>query len=647
MSPKSYLARLLQAAAKPLCCLSAALFGCQANAASTFIDGVGSSGSAPTLNDTRVVGDFDDDTTQGWTGVRMPGVSASGGVLNNADTDGLGSDGNGDSWIWLNTGSNNLFTVGELPGQYDIIQFDFRVDTPPPIDGGTGEIDSRIRGRNFVQGTAAGGGSLTHGVTYQPDSSFPIDNNWRTYTIVRDFNDAAWEGDINRLRFDLFDGIPNSEGGAAVLGAKFSVDNVILGRTTSTLAFPEITPVQPNMIRNGDLSQVSNAVYGSPDNDVSFNVNGGNGNYGPFRGNTGDVDDWTPFNNNPNSIVEAVNGPDGTGLNLLNADNGVQGSWYLDTHWSSTAEQFSLNTAGGYLNGLTQTDVLDGVTIDDSATYELSFDLNFNETRAANPNSNFKVALTVGDNSTDPGTAVAGSLFDDQLSNITSGDTQTLSITGAALKAAQDSGDPINLIVQTQANTSIVNFPGTPVPNNHVDVAVFTQVQVDNFSLVRAFVPQAGDLNKDGFLTTADLTLAQDYLAGNGGETAQKRQDDLFNAPSAPFEADILESLNLTDFDLTGDDYFDTADITALEALLPAPLDGDYNGDGNVDAADYTVWRDGGSPDSSQAGYDLWAANYGASQISSSFAAAVPEPTAVFLMGLAMIAVPTSRRGGA
>ncbi len=39
---------------------------------------------------------------------------------------------------------------------------------------------------------------------------------------------------------------------------------------------------------------------------------------------------------------------------------------------------------------------------------------------------------------------------------------------------------------------------------------------------------------------------------------------------------------------------------------------GDFNLDGAVDAADYTVWRDGGASVAGPAGYSLWAANYGA-----------------------------------
>jgi hypothetical protein len=48
-------------------------------------------------------------------------------------------------------------------------------------------------------------------------------------------------------------------------------------------------------------------------------------------------------------------------------------------------------------------------------------------------------------------------------------------------------------------------------------------------------------------------------------------------------------------------------DISAALAAAPL-LAGDYNEDGNVDAADYVVWRKTGS---SQAGYDLWRANFG------------------------------------
>jgi hypothetical protein len=66
-------------------------------------------------------------------------------------------------------------------------------------------------------------------------------------------------------------------------------------------------------------------------------------------------------------------------------------------------------------------------------------------------------------------------------------------------------------------------------------------------------------------------------------------------------------------------------------------IPGDFNGDDVVDAADYTVWREGVetglyTPDD----YDLWVANYGASQDDAQ-SAAVPEPAALVLGALALL----------
>lgn len=86
------------------------------------------------------------------------------------------------------------------------------------------------------------------------------------------------------------------------------------------------------------------------------------------------------------------------------------------------------------------------------------------------------------------------------------------------------------------------------------------------------------------------------------------------------------------EFDFLLDNFL--VEVNGSNATLP----GDYNGDGSVDAIDYTVWRDGGSPDSSQAGYDLWANNYGNSVPSSSAGNAVPEPVSAALAALAAAA---------
>ncbi len=80
-------------------------------------------------------------------------------------------------------------------------------------------------------------------------------------------------------------------------------------------------------------------------------------------------------------------------------------------------------------------------------------------------------------------------------------------------------------------------------------------------------------------------------------------------------------------------------------------LVGDYNGDGLVDAADYTVWQDAvGTTVAAYAGADgngdgvvddgdhaVWAAHYGAS-LEAVMAQAVPEPAGVVLAVLALVA---------
>ena len=86
-----------------------------------------------------------------------------------------------------------------------------------------------------------------------------------------------------------------------------------------------------------------------------------------------------------------------------------------------------------------------------------------------------------------------------------------------------------------------------------------------------------------------------------------------------------------------------------LQAFIVGPpeLQGDYNGDGVVDAADYTVWRDSflsigsdlpadGDGDGfvGNSDYDLWAANFGESDLSTS--TAVPEPHALALLALGL-----------
>lgn len=98
-------------------------------------------------------------------------------------------------------------------------------------------------------------------------------------------------------------------------------------------------------------------------------------------------------------------------------------------------------------------------------------------------------------------------------------------------------------------------------------------------------------------------------------------------------------------------DYEANALVLSVESDGGDPLPGDYTGDGVVDAADYTAWRDtlGSTTDLAADGdgdgmidtddYDVWVANYGA----TSSALAVPEPGALVAVLIGATTLPWRR----
>jgi hypothetical protein len=70
--------------------------------------------------------------------------------------------------------------------------------------------------------------------------------------------------------------------------------------------------------------------------------------------------------------------------------------------------------------------------------------------------------------------------------------------------------------------------------------------------------------------------------------------------------------------------------IDDVRLRLAEPLAGDFNRDGVINAADYTVWRDGLGTTYAQADYVDWLKNFGAS--SAAIASAVPEPMSALMV---------------
>ena len=111
---------------------------------------------------------------------------------------------------------------------------------------------------------------------------------------------------------------------------------------------------------------------------------------------------------------------------------------------------------------------------------------------------------------------------------------------------------------------------------------------------------------------------------GWSGNTTGQRIDYLLH--SDHFRTESVEIVH-TDFNrIYPSDHYP---ITATFALAPK-LAGDFNGDGTVDAADYTVWRDGLGTNFVQADYGVWVANFGATTSVSSNS--VPEPNSILLL---------------
>jgi len=148
------------------------------------------------------------------------------------------------------------------------------------------------------------------------------------------------------------------------------------------------------------------------------------------------------------------------------------------------------------------------------------------------------------------------------------------------------------------------------------------QLQVD---LLDGFVPEAGDL----FDILDFATLSGNFAAMN---------------------------LPVLDGGLVWDTSQLSVDGTLCAGACIVPGTGDYNGDGVVDAADYTIWRDtlgsqldlraDGTGDGmvNEADYVFWNDRFG-NVVGTSSGAAVPEPTSVVLVIAGLLAVVVATPG--
>jgi hypothetical protein len=204
-----------------------------------------------------------------------------------------------------------------------------------------------------------------------------------------------------------------------------------------------------------------------------------------------------------------------------------------------------------------------------------------------------------------------------------------------------------------------LNYDGFITDVDLVGGGGFEQILGSNNSL---FNP-AADFDGDGLVTYSDLFEIESALIGAGANSRTRntfaamllRIAD-FNGDGATDAADydlLFGSFGLAapQFDLDGDGIVTAADAELFVTDLIRTVPGDFNLDGVVDAADYTVWRDAlGSASNAivdanydglvdAADYAIWRSAFGfARQPIGSLASSstvVPEPTPLLLLAMA------------
>jgi hypothetical protein len=328
-------------------------------------------------------------------------------------------------------------------------------------------------------------------------------------------------------------------------------DNWLISAEIDTVVPFAETPFQNggNLIPNGDFLQ--NTTNGTVGTHPTYNITGSFGDFAPFNGGTVDVAGWNPFYDDPNGLTTNVGTPGQVDVGPV-----LEGTYYLDTHLNADNGRITLNSAMDYRNGLVQSNALNGVSIDTGKTYQ--FVVDGNHPNGTDTDSGVLTAkLTDGS-----GTPIAGST----LSDVTSGWTGTriANVSGADLAAAGQ----VNVAFDHICTNQIPGYPTNVAPGDVSNIDIVAQAHVWSVALYEPITPEVGDLNHDGEVDELDVAFANIHLSGaaDGGISSASRVANLM--AQGMTEAEALEYLNLTEFDVNGDGTFDAADITAVEDLI-------------------------------------------------------------------------------
>jgi formylglycine-generating enzyme len=168
---------------------------------------------------------------------------------------------------------------------------------------------------------------------------------------------------------------------------------------------------------------------------------------------------------------------------------------------------------------------------------------------------------------------------------------------------AEDTGNSANFL-QDDPLTQLDNTTGS-ASYPHTDVGAYTLSE-----------SPYGTFDQAGNVWEWNQTLIAPGLRGRRGGAWS-------------FDSSTLHAANQGSFNATF--QADSVGFRVAAIAIPEELAGDFNEDGNVDAADYVIWR---KNDGSQAEYDEWRSNFGmTSPGGGSLAhAVVPEPLSLLLL---------------
>lgn len=208
-------------------------------------------------------------------------------------------------------------------------------------------------------------------------------------------------------------------------------------------------------------------------------------------------------------------------------------------------------------------------------------------------------------------------------------------------------GEIDTLTLRIDENTgaaSIVNDTGTDFDIDYYKISSgddslievnWNSLQQQSYDAVDG--PDVGSTAGDGIGETwteaggsDDGVLSESFLIGSSVITSSTSPLGLGNVINLSGDAEQLEF-----------EYRDAISGTVFSGNIEfvAGIAGDYNGNGVVDAADYTVWRDGLGTTFTAADYLVWKNNFGAtSGTGSASAGSVPEPASLSLLLLAIAA---------